>query len=370
MPDSAPRPVRAQHRVRWLLLVIVIGVLAAVLVVSTSQSSPPATIPTLQPTPTQPGSERSVGDEAQRLLGTPRSGGAWFSGVWTGGMSITGARADEFGAWRGTPVDAATTYPATATWESISDSTWHISTFDGFEGVLVYGLPMLPSDGTGSFETIAAGEHDAVYRKVAQDLVDHGRGRSIVRVGFEANGDWFPWNTRAKDAESFKAAYRHIAGVLKAVAPELVLDFDVACGTKMRGQKDRMDTLTKLYPGDDVVDLIGCDTYDWYNTTTTNEASWARTKKPKAAVGIQDVADFARAHGKGLTFPEWGLADPKAGGAGDNPYFIAKMRSFFEANSDILVLESYFNEPEGDIANSIFSPEQAPRSAAEYARLW
>ena len=105
-----------------------------------------------------------------------------------------------------------------------------------------------------------------MYRKVARDLVTEGRGRSIVRIGWEANGDWFRWNATARTAPQYVAAFRHIVGVLRSVAPDLVIDFDISCGVPLRGQKDRLAALTELYPGDDAVDIVGCDTYDWYNT--------------------------------------------------------------------------------------------------------
>ena len=55
---------------------------------------------------------------------------------------------------------------------------------------------------------------------------------------------------------------------------------------------------------------------------------------------------------------------------GDNPFYIEKMRSFFEANADVLVLESYFSEPETSLANSIWDPDQNSQASAVYARLW
>ena len=82
------------------------------------------------------------------------------------------------------------------------------------------------------------------------------------------------------------------------------------------------------------------------------------------------LRSHARAHGKGFSVPEWGLASRAEGGAGDNPYYIQKMRTFFEANADVLVLESYFNEPMTSIANSLWSPTQAPKAALVYRRLW
>jgi len=324
----------------------------------------------LPPLPTLKGGHPSE-ERARSLLGTPASGQQWFSGAWAGGGTASTARVKGFGAWRGAPVDAVTMYPEVDNWQSIYESTWHITTFDGLAGPLVYGLPMLPRDADGGdLLSIASGEHDWVYRKVAQDLVANGRGTSIIRIGWEPNGDWFPWNARASDAEQYIAAYRHIVGVLRTVAPNLVIDFDVACGTPLRGQVDRLDALNLLYPGDDAVDLVGCDFYDWYTTKSQDESGWRQAIRPPDAVGIADVANFARAHGKGLTYPEWGLASTEAHGVGDNPFFVEKMRSFFEANADVLVLESYFSEPEPTLSNSLWDPVQMPASAKVYADRW
>ena len=307
---------------------------------------------------------------ARAMLGPPPSGGQWHSGIWAGGGIARTQRVRAFGTWRGTPSDAVTQYPERTTWQAIHDSRWHVSTYAKFAGTLVYGLPMLPEKGRGDFDSIVNGEHDWVYRKVARDLLTEGRGRSIVRIGWEANGDWYPWGATASTADQYVRAYRHIVGVLRSVAPDLVIDFDISCGVPLRGQKDGLAALTALYPGDDAVDIVGCDTYDWYNTKSQDEAGWRATIRPEGRVGIADVAEFARDHGKGLSIPEWGLASPADGGLGDNPFYIEKMRSFFEANADVLVLESYFSEPETSLANSIWDPVQNPRSAAVYARLW
>jgi hypothetical protein len=324
-----------------------------------------------QPVPSQSAEVRPAPDlRARKLLGTPPSGGPWFSGAWAGGDHASTKRVVAFGSWRDTPTDAATVYTETGTWQEIYDSNWHITTFKGFDGILSFGVPILPEEARGDFSAVAQGKHDRIYEDLARDLIANGRGRSIVRIGWEANGDWFPWSAEAADAAGYVAAYRHIVGVLRDIAPKLVIDFDLACGTSLRGQNGRLDALNLLYPGDDVVDLVGCDFFDWYGTTSTDEASWMRSIKPEKAVGIQDVADFARAHGKGLSYPEWGLASHQERGAGDNPYFIEKMRSFFEANADILVLEAYFSEPETSLANSIWDPAQMSQSAEVYKRLW
>ena len=64
---------------------------------------------------------------------------------------------------------------------------------------------MLPEQGSGDFGSIVNGEHDWVYRKVARDLVTEGRGRSIVRIGWEANGDWFPLERHRSDGAAVRS---------------------------------------------------------------------------------------------------------------------------------------------------------------------
>ena len=133
------RPGSGWRPAPWLLTVAA-SLLCVVLAGCGQQPAPvrgPSTTPSATVEP--PGLQR-----ARANLGESRSGLPWLSGVWPGGDTITGSRADAFGAWRGTPADAATTYPASKTWQTIHDSTWHITTYDGFAGVLSYGLPMLP----------------------------------------------------------------------------------------------------------------------------------------------------------------------------------------------------------------------------------
>lgn len=305
---------------------------------------------------------------ATRLLGAKRSSTRWFSGAWTGGY-MSGARAEAFGRWRGTPLDAVTTYPDKRTWASIRNSEWHITTFRSTPGRLVYGLPLLPDTGPGTLADVARGRYDSVFRQVAIDLKKNGRGNSIVRIGFEANGTWFRYGGTAKNAATWKAAYRRVAKVMKATSPKLLTNFDITCGFAMPGSTHRLDSLTKLYPGDDVVDLIGCDMYDEWQTKARNAAQFRQAIRPRATPGLADVAAFARARGKGMTIPEWGVAYPGRNGNGDNPYFITAMRSWMRANADVLVLENYFNDAAGHVRSDLWGG-QNPKAAAAYRTAW
>jgi hypothetical protein len=319
----------------------------------------------------RPSSNVQAPNAAARILGKSRSGLPWHSGVWLGGRFSTSS-INAFDTWRGRPIDVVTTYAASSSYQAMMEELWPINVWKGFNGRLNYGLAMLPENGEGSFASIAAGEQDEVWRRVAQNLASNGRGNSIVRIGWESNLKDWRWQATASNAPEFKAAFRRIVEVMRAGSPSLKFEFGVGCGTGLSGASDRLAPLTAVYPGDDVVDLVGCDTYDWYDTQASSDASWGDVLLPPEGPGIEDITEFARAHGKGASFAEWGLAKRDGGnnGGGDNPYYIQSMFNFFTVNSDVVVFECYFDEPASYIANSLYGTEQNPKSAATYTRLW
>ncbi|WP_040156284.1 glycoside hydrolase family 26 protein [Mobilicoccus massiliensis] len=336
--------------------------------VSAQAAAMPATQPTAAPAAAFKG---RPGTMARKYLGTPRSGLPWHSGAWTGEY-MNARNATKWGTWRGRTSDATLTFPEWKTWKELQRSDWHVSTFNGFKGTLVYGLPMLPRNAKpAQLKDVAKGRYDSTYRTVARQLrTKYKSGRVVVRIGWEANGSWMPFRTTYAKSPEYRAAFRRIAKVIKKEHPKAIIDFDINCGTALPGQRNRLDSLTRLYPGDDVVDLIGCDTYDWDVLKARTESQWRRALRPSNSVGIQDVADFARKRRKGLSFPEWGLTHAYDGN-GDNPFYVRKMHAFFRANSDVLVLENYFNVPDKHMKNSLWNVRpQNPRAGAEYRRLW
>ncbi len=335
------------------------------LVPTAAPPSPTSSKPT--PRPTQP----PTSSAALRLLGPTRSGLPWHSGGWTGNRFDANS-IDGFGAWRGRPADAVTTYGYRESYAKLTDNEWPITTWAGFKGRLNYGLPMLPDNGEGSLASIGRGDQDRVWRGVAQDLKKHGRGDSIVRVGWESNLQSQRWHATAASAGQWKTAFRRIVTTMRAEAPGLRFEFGVNCGSNLPGSADRLAPLTKVYPGDDVVDIIGCDSYDWWSTHAGNDAQWAKAIAPAGGPGVADVVTFARAHGKGAGFGEWGLAKPHNGNGagGDNPYFINAMYDFFSANRDVVAFECYFDEPSDYLRSSLWGQGQNPKAAKVYAARW
>jgi len=301
-------------------------------------------------------------------LGRSVSGAPWLSGVWTGGR-FTPSAVNAYGKWRGRPIDLVTTYSRRDNYRAMVDDAWSITVWKGFPGRLNYGLALLPDSGEGSLKTIARGDQDWVWRGVARNLRAAGRGNSIVRIGWEANLHW-RWGATTSNAADYKMAFRRVAQVLRAQAPGLVIDFGVGCGPGLRGSKNRLAPLTALYPGDDVVDVIHCDVYDWW-TTKVKGPNTNPLGRPPYGVGLEDVASFARQHRKLMGVGEWGLAAPHNGnGGGDNPLFIKAMRGFIKKNLDVFAYECYFDEPDGYLKSSLNAGGQNPRAAQTYRALW
>ena len=61
---------------------------------------------------------------------------------------------------------------------------------------------------------------------MARRLVLNGLGGIQIRLGWEANGDWFPWTAVGKSAEEWKQCYTRVALAMKSAAAraELLLE--------------------------------------------------------------------------------------------------------------------------------------------------
>ena len=105
-------------------------------------------------------------------------------------------------------------------------------------------------------------------------------------------------------AQDFVAMWRRVAELLEANnGQHLELVWVLTGGSFRRGQADQW------YPGDDVVDIIGADTYNWYTCQGTNR-EWRSLETL-----IEAPLAFAREHGKPLALPEVAsVEDPAAVG--------------------------------------------------------
>ncbi|WP_327384855.1 glycoside hydrolase family 26 protein [Streptomyces sp. NBC_01207] len=152
----------------------------------------------------------------------------------------------------------------------------------------------------------AQGQYDRHFQRLAERLVELGVPDTVIVLGWEMNGVTYTHRC-APDPENWKAYWKRIVKTMRAVpGQEFTFDFAPNRGADAIGW-------TKCYPGDDVVDVIGMDSYDQGPGHTFDD----QITQP---YGLQHQVDFAKAHGKPISYPEWGLFR-----RGDNPEYVRRM---------------------------------------------
>ncbi|MFA6418594.1 MAG: glycosyl hydrolase [Candidatus Margulisiibacteriota bacterium] len=121
----------------------------------------------------------------------------------------------------------------------------------------------------GTLEAISSGQSDAYIRSFLQAAKEWG-APLFLRFGHEMNGNWYPWdgahNGGAAGPERYKAAWRH----LRAIKTELGADnvTMVFCPNNTNQPAESWNTIAAYYPGDEEVDWVGLDGYNW------GESAW------------------------------------------------------------------------------------------------
>jgi hypothetical protein len=259
-------------------------------------------------------------------------------------------------------------------WQSIENPSSYISQWKGTGYSMIWGVPILPnnfapssdsSDTSGSAFGLAQGATGAYNRyfvTLAKAFVAGGQGSSIIRLGWEFNGGWFPWSANGH-AASFIAYWQQIVTAMRSVpGANFKFEWNPTLGDQGVGN------LANYYPGNSYVDYIGADVYD---------QNWA--KYPGAAAefatletetyGLNWLASFAAQQGKPVTLPEWGLGGPPGNNGaplsapgeevsgGDDPTFISDMSAWISSHN---VFEATF----WDYGSSLVSSTSNPNSLA------
>lgn len=160
----------------------------------------------------------------------------------------------------------------------------------------------------------ARGRFDGHYRTLARRLVRHGMGRAVLVLGWEMNGDTYSGRC-APDPEAWKTYWRRIVHVMRDVAgARFRFDFAPNRGPDAISWK-------RCWPGDDVADIVGMDNYD----QPPGKSFSSYVDQPD---GLQDQVDFAAAHHKPVSYPEWGLWR-----RGDDPDFVRAMLRWIESHT-------------------------------------
>ncbi|MFD6970685.1 glycosyl hydrolase [Streptomyces sp. NPDC059949] len=162
----------------------------------------------------------------------------------------------------------------------------------------------------------AQGRYDRHFQKLAERLVSLGVPDTVIVLGWEMNGITYTHRC-APDPENWKVYWKRVVTTMRAVpGQKFKFDFAPNRGTDAIGW-------TQCYPGDDVVDIVGMDSYDQGPGRTFDD----QISQP---YGLQQHVDFAKAHGKEISYPEWGLFR-----RGDNPEYVRRMLKWIEQHKPL-----------------------------------
>ena len=191
-------------------------------------------------------------------------------------------------------------------WNNLENPQWFLqrwgcgagsATCSGYQ--MIWGVPMLLNSGT-SLSAEAAGAYNGYFTTLSQTLVAHGQGGSIIRLGWEFNGTWFPWSAVGQTA-TFIAAWQQVVNSMRSVAgAHYRFEWNPTLGQQSAGD------LSAYYPGDAYVDYVGLDFYDGeWATYSGIDSEFQRYESEPG--GLNWLNLFSALHGKPMVFPEWGL---------------------------------------------------------------
>lgn len=115
---------------------------------------------------------------------------------------------------------------------------------------------------------IIAGKHDDYIREWARDAAGWGKPM-YLRFAHEMNGDWYPWSPdiNGNTSDEYVAAWRHVVDIFREEGATNVRWVWSPAVLRTTGTP-----LSELYPGDDYVDWVGLDGYNW--GTSEYWSSW------------------------------------------------------------------------------------------------
>ncbi|WP_260928045.1 glycoside hydrolase family 26 protein [Novosphingobium sp. 9] len=256
----------------------------------------------------------------------------------------------------GRHLDGVNDFLSAESWQQMrSGAQWAVGCWQNSGYRLSLGVPLIVKG--GSLSAAAAGEYDDEFRNIGTLLVAKGQANAVIRLGWEFNGNWYPWSAN-KDPVSFVGAFRHVVGVLRATpGQKFRIVWNPASGV---GDV----AADKLWPGDAYVDMVGLDVYNqsWRPQDIVPSIRWQGHLTGN--YGLNWAAKFAAAHRKPLVVPEWATGTrPDGHGWGDDPLFIHNMAAWMRAHN--VAYEGYWDFTASDYDGTM-SAGKFPKTLAAY----
>jgi hypothetical protein len=203
---------------------------------------------------------------------------------------------------------------------------------------------MVPDNVPANWRVLGAeGAYDGYARQLAGNLIAAGMGNAVIRLGHEMNGTWYH-DSLGNNPAQYRDWANYFARIVRAMrsvkGAHFLFDWNVNAGY-------RNIPLGTFYPGNAVVDIVGIDIYDAGMPGHPNNQAARWTSLDQEPDGLAEITAFAHAHGKPLSFPEWGLVSAATGGGGDDPAYMQGIAAAIKDNN--VVYQSYFDKPTGGV---------------------
>ncbi|MBR3770750.1 MAG: dockerin [Clostridium sp.] len=108
---------------------------------------------------------------------------------------------------------------------------------------------------------IIRGSKDSYIRQMATDMRNFGK-EIYISLMHEANGNWYPWavgDSKDNNNQTYIAAYRHVVDIFRnAGANNVKFIWCINAGSSGSGA-----SFLGHYPGDNYVDYLAMDGYNW-----------------------------------------------------------------------------------------------------------
>ncbi|UOE51043.1 hypothetical protein MTO98_08135 [Mucilaginibacter sp. SMC90] len=283
-------------------------------------------------------------------------------------VGCSGKSIEEYGIKR----EVYGTWMARSSWDDLKKGNWLWAEVSGlpqwkkehFDRATDVGVPLIPTDGGRNLDSLLKevinGSQDSVYFQLGRMLAVHGTKTVFARLWWEFN--MYPVK---QDPKLFTAAWKHAVPLIRQ-----------GFSTKaVKGQTMEVVWCTNsgvpnpvpFYPGDDVVDIIGSDTYGmvWGKSNPTKAQILRRIFKDPYMLEWQSA--FALKHKKPVCIGEWAnVASKPAGnddtrGARDFPEYIDAIFDWAKSNKYGCRYLNYFNLVDGGI---LISLDDTPKSLA------
>lgn len=322
-----------------------------------------------------------VFDQAEAAAG-PRAGGPLSGLSWNSGAFN---KVDELAAFRRRPVDLYGSFVSHDSWAQMLGFPYNTN-FPSYSKKPVWislGYPLVPRNSGGISSTkwtqlattgnSVSNEFYANHERIARNIgavmrSSQRRCRGVIaRVGWEFNGSqaWELYDYGK--AAQYVSVFRRIVAILRKNIPGVAIEWNPC-----RAGTQKSLPISKIYPGNDVVDIVSVCHYDRlpsFNTQAIWDAQYNRLDRWGNPWGIGAWLAFAKRHGKKFAVPEWALANGMkyAEASKDNPLYMELMFNFFKENAADIAYESYFNTV---YYHQIVPSIRNPKGAAAYRSLY